>query len=263
MKRSPDLPSHFFAGLISLTLTASLAAQTTPPATAPEAADGSSRLSQLDIIYQQQLRTRHIPLLSKYLTDLQLEAARSADPAAFQQEITRVQALISSGGVMDLVAAARELASASVPAPTSAPSPEKPPLAGKVGKSVLSLTPSLARSIQPMPAGSASPVAAAVGRLAWKIDALPAGTYEFVLHYASVDPVAAVPVVVEFAGQKLEALIDKDRATKNTRTYRLMRLGQLKLERAVAGDELVLTAGGTDTASLLVRHLHITPARAQ
>ena len=157
--------------------------------------------------------------------------------------------------------AARELAAPATPGQPASP-PEKPALAEKVDKSVLSLTPSLASSIQPTPEGSASPTAAAIGRLAWKIDTLPAGSYEVILHYASLDPVAAVPVVVEFADQKLEALIDKERATKNTRSYRLMRLGRLKLEKAASGDELVLTAGGTDSASLLVRNLHIAPASA-
>lgn len=249
-------------GLIALTATAFLHGQT-GSAPAPEPIDATTRLSQLDLIYQQQLRARHIPLLSKYLTDLQSEAARAADPAPYQQEITRVQALISSGGVIDLVSAAQELSSPTTPGqPSPTPPPDKPALAEKVGKSVLSLTPSLARSILPMPEGSASPMAAAIGRLTWKIDALPAGSYEVILHYASMDPMASVPVVVEFAGQKLEALIDKDRATKNSRSYRLMRLGRLKLESAAIGDELVLAAGGTDTASLLVRHLHISPAPA-
>lgn len=248
-------------GFIALTAAGSLQGQTSPAATTPEPGDATTRLGQLDLIYQQQLRARHIPLLSKYLTDLQLEAARAADPAPYQQEIARVQGLISSGGVIDLVAAARELAAPATPGQPASP-PEKPALAEKVDKSVLSLTPSLASSIQPTPEGSASPTAAAIGRLAWKIDTLPAGSYEVILHYASLDPVAAVPVVVEFADQKLEALIDKERATKNTRSYRLMRLGRLKLEKAASGDELVLTAGGADTASLLVRHLHITPAAA-
>jgi hypothetical protein len=261
---SPTFPPLFLLmGFIALITAASLHGQTSPAAITPEPGDATTRLSQIDLIYQQQLRARHIPLLSKYLTDLQLEAARASDPAPYQQEITRVQGLISSGGVIDLVAAARELTSqATSDQPSPAPPPDKPALTEKVDKSVLSLTPSLARSIQPTPEGSASPTAAAIGRLTWKIDNLPAGSYEVILHYASLDPMAAVPVVVEFAGQKLEAMIDKDRATKNTRSYRLMRLGRLKLEKAASSDELVLTAGGTDTSSLRVRHLHIAPASA-
>lgn len=252
----------FLTGLIALAAAASLHGQASSTPT-PEPGDATTRLSQLDLIYQQQLRVRHIPLLSKYLTDLQMEAARAADPAPYQKEIARVQGLISSGGVIDLVSAAQELTAPATPGlPSPAPPPEKPALAEKIGKSVLSLTPSLARSIQPTPEGSASPTAAAIGRLAWRIDTLPAGSYEVILHYASLDPEATVPVVVEFAGHKLEALIDKDRATKNTRSYRLIRLGRLKLENAATGDELVLTAGSTDTASLLVRHLHISPAPA-
>jgi hypothetical protein len=140
----------------------------TPAPTGSPAVDASSpdsRLRQLEAIYQQQLRARHIPMLGKYITELQ-QSARGAPTPALQAEIARVQAIISAGGVVDLSAAARELNPAAAPA---APMPERP------RRATLMLTPSLAQSIEPIPEGSASPVAATIGRLTWKLDVLPAG----------------------------------------------------------------------------------------
>ncbi len=233
-----------------------LRAQTAPPVVtatgspAIEASAPESRLRQLEMIYQQQLRTRHIPLLGKYLTELQ-QSARGAPGPALKAEIERVQAVISAGGVVDLSAAARELNPA---VPASVP---KAPGTERVKRPSLMLTPSLAQSIEPVPEGSASPVAATVGRMTWRIEALPAGTYDLVLHYASVVADAAVPVSVELSGQKLEQTIDSGLATKDGKNFRLLRLGQIKLDQNVAGTPLVLTAGTLEKPALIVRNLVI------
>jgi len=229
-----------------------LLGQTPLPMSSPavEASGPDSRLRQLESIYQQQLRTRHIPLLGKYLTDLQ-QRARVADSPALQTEILRVQAIISAGGVVDLTAAAQELN------PT-APTPEvirTMPDASK--RALITLTPSLAQNIQPVPEGSASPVSATIGQLTWRIDSLPAGTYDLVLHYASLTSDVEVPITLELAGQKLTETLDAKKATKDNKTFRLLRLGQLKLEQDVSGSPLVLTAGSADKPALIVRNLVI------
>ena len=235
-----------------------LLAQTPLPMTsqAVEASGPDSRLRQLESIYQQQLRTRHIPLLGKYLTDLQ-QNARAADTPALQAEIQRVQAIISAGGVVDLRAASRELnpsTTSPVPAPLM-PDPERSK------RAMITLTPSLAQSIQPVPEGSASPVSATIGQLTWRIDSLPAGTYDLVLHYASFTPDADVPVTLELAGQKLTETLDAKKATKDNKTFRLLRLGQITLEKDVSGSPLVLTAGSADKPALIVRNLVIARAK--
>jgi len=237
---------------------ASLLPAQTVPAPAPtgspavDATSPDSRLRQLEIIYQQQLRARHIPMLGKYLTELQ-QSARGAPSPALQTEIGRVQAIISAGGVVDLSAAARELnPAAAVPA---TPMPERPK------RTMLMLTPSLAQSIEPTPEGSASPVAATIGRLTWKMETLPAGEYEVVLHYASVVADVEVPVTVELAGQQLSQTIKAGQATKDGKNFRILRLGQINLDEDAKGTPLVLTAGTAEQPALVVRNLVIARAR--
>ncbi|GEP42267.1 hypothetical protein [Brevifollis gellanilyticus] len=228
---------------------------TAPVSTGSPAVDASSpdsRLRQLETIYQQQLRSRHIPLLGKHLTELQ-QAGRGAPTPALQAEIVRVQSVITAGGVVDLTAAARELNPA-VPAPALPPMPDRP------RRMTLMLTPSLAQSIMPVPESSASPVGASIGQLTWKLDALPAGEYDLVLHYASVLADAEVPVSVELAGQKLTQTLDAAKATKDGKNFRLLRLGQIKLDQDASGSSLVLTAGTADKPSLIVRNLVISRA---
>ncbi|MES2597918.1 MAG: hypothetical protein V4662_21475 [Verrucomicrobiota bacterium] len=220
---------------------------------AVDASSPDSRLRQLEAIYQQQLRARHIPLLGKHLTELQL-AARSAPGPAWQQEILRVQSVISAGGVVNLTAAARELNPA-VPAPVLPPMPDRP------RRVTLMLTPSLAQTIDPKPESSASPVGAAIGQLTWRIESLPAGEYDLVLHYASVVADTEVPVSIEFAGQKLTQILEAGQTTQDGKNFRLLRLGQIKLDTDVSGVPLVLTAGTVTTPALIVRNLVIGRAR--
>lgn len=246
--------------IVSLLAVASVNAQS-PPAEAPlvvhspavEASSPDSRLRQLEGIYQQQLRARHIPLLGKYLTDLQ-QSARLNDTPALQEEIKRVQQLISTGGLIDLAAAARELNPVST---TTAP---KKPGPGKLRRALITLTPSFAQSIIPQPEGSASPVSAKIGQMSWRIDHLPAGSYDLVLHFSSLTPDTAVPLHIEFAGQKLEQQLSSTQATQDARTFRLLRLGQMKFDQDINGSTLTLTAGSAEMPGLLVRNLVIARA---
>jgi len=248
----------------SFLATASLRAQT-PPAGVPlvvqspavEASSPDSRLRQLEGIYQQQLRARHIPLLGKYLTDLQ-QSARLNDTPTLQEEIKRAQDLISKGGLIDLAAAARELNPVSDTTAATAPPMPTP---GKLRRAPITLTPSFAQSILPRPEGSASPVSAKIGQMSWRIDHLPAGTYEFVLHFSSLSPDTAVPLRVEFASQKLEQNLASAQATLDARTFRLLRLGQMKFDQDINGSTLILNAGSAETPGLLVRNLVIARAR--
>lgn len=90
---------------------------------------------------------------------------------------------------------------------------------------------------------------------------MSAGRYDFVLHFANLAPDAAVPVRVEFAGQTVEMTISTTQATKDAQTYRLLRIGQMKLEKDISGAVLTLTASSPEMPGLLVRHLVIAPAK--
>ncbi len=227
------------------------------PAQEPPAGSEPTRLEQLDVIYQQQLRTLHVPLLSKYLTELQQQAARAKNPAPYRAEIIRVQQWIAAGGTVDVVAAAQELSAgpglaASAPASSTV-------LEGKDSPKLISLTPAFARSITPVPDGSASPISAAVGRMSWRMDSLAAGKYQVVLHFARLPSlVSPTELVLDFAGQRLTASVSPEAGGAPSRQFRLLRLGQLTLEKSVEGAELSLTVGDPEVSTLLVRHLHLT-----
>jgi len=223
------------------------------PAVAESAAD--SRLRQMETIYQQQLRTRHIPVLGQYLTDLQKQAAKTSDPSALKAEIQNVQAIISGGAVMDLTAVAQELN------PTQKLTAANPPPPEKMKRGPITLTPAFAQRIQPTPEGSASPEAAAIGIIEWRIDSLPPGSYEFVLQYACPTLDSELTVTAEFAGQKITQKMPPNRATKDATNYRLLRLGMIQLTKDATGETLRLMAGSDQSKALLIKSFVIAKAK--
>lgn len=252
-----NLRHLLFSSLLALPA-AGLAQVSLPVNSAPVAASSeSSRLRQMETIYQLQLRTKHIPLLSKYITDLQKLAAQADDPKPYQSEIERIQGIITSGGVVDLAAAVQSLKT-----PSEMPVTQPMPALVKNTRAFIALTPALARSITPTPSGSASPDAAAVGEIDWRIESLPAGTYDIVLNYAC--PVLTQPMTIQvsLAGQKAEASVDASKMTASATTYGVMRLGQITLATEAKGEILRLSAGIRGSSELLVRQLVIARARA-
>jgi hypothetical protein len=126
---------------------------------------------------------------------------------------------------------------------------------------VNTLTPAFAQRIQPVPEGSASPEAAAIGQIEWRIDHLPAGKYDLLMQYAAPDLEADLPISIEFAGQKITQTLGKDRATKDAKSYRLYRIGQIQLTQDSSGEILRLTAGTSQSATLLLRNFVISQVR--
>jgi hypothetical protein len=250
---------------VLLLLTASSLAQTPGTVTLPvhsaavDASSENSRLRQMESIYQQQLRTRHIPLLGKYLTTLQRLAATTTtatDAKPYQQEIERIQSIISGGGVVDLSAAVQSLRiPAEMPVPTPMPMPRRGP------RTPISLTPALARSISPLPVGSASPEAAAIGEIEWRIESLGAGTHELVMQYACPNITTPLKGEVEFAGQKIAVTLDAAKATAKATTYRILRLGQITLSTEAKGEILHLRFGAKESNTLLIRQMVIARAK--
>jgi hypothetical protein len=242
--------------LITLLLVAPLApAQVALPVNPPPVAASAenSRLRQTETIYQLQLRTKHIPILSQYITDLQKLASQSADPTPYQKEIARIQNIISIGGVVDLAAAVQTLKT-----PAEMPVTQPPPMPVRVSRAVLSLTPALANRISPTPATSAAPEAAAIGEMEWRIETLPAGTYDIVLSYAC--PKLEQPLTVELTlnGTSLKTTFNNSHITPDATAYRLLRLGRITLTTETRGEILRIQAGLPSTQILYLRHLLIT-----
>lgn len=230
------------------------------PLSAVEASAPESRLRQTEAIYQQQLRARHIPVLGKYLIDLQKLVLTEEDPAPVKAEIQRIQSILSSGAALDLSEVAEELN----------PGPEKParirsrppetlnttPI--KPRRGVTTLTPAFAQRILPTPESSASPEAAAVGQIEWRIDFLAPGNYELLIQYATLPLNTDLTLTAEFAGHKITQVMEKNRATKDIKSFRLFKIGQIRLTEDFAGETLRLTAGTAETNALLLRNFVIS-----
>lgn len=263
MKRHFTLIILVLAAAFALAAPSPVAAQAPSPAlpvhSAPVAASAeASRLRQMETIYQSQLRNKHIPQIGNYITELQRLAAQSPDPAPYRAEIERMQGILANGGVLDLSLTSHMLrAPADVPAPAPPPMPEMP----KSGQGVMALTPALARSISPTPDSSSSPEAARAGEIEWRVEHLPAGTYDLVLSYACPELPAEPEIKVTLAGQRLSYVLEKNRLTRDANSYRLLRLGQIHLTTPARGESVKLTAGSATSPSLYLRQLLITRVR--
>ncbi len=233
-----------------LLLAPQIAAQ--QPAAPPAAI---TRLQQMEGIYQKELSARHIPLLGKYLTELQRQTATAATPAekqAYQAEILSIQRIISAGGVLDLIAVQQSQAGAM-------PMPVPKPVPVERKQALIALSPALAQSVSPTPAANAE--TAAIGEAEWRIELIAAGSYDILLHYACPELAEPMKVSVEFNGQTVEKVLDVIRATKDAQTFRIARLGSLTLTGDQRGQTLRLRAGDKTSAKLILKSLLITKPR--
>lgn len=235
--------------VLSIFACAMAVAQTPPPA-AP-----ATRLQQMESIYQKELSSRHIPLLGKYLVELQRQAAAATDKTPYQTEIARVQQIISAGGVVDLIAAQQpQSGAAAMPLPAA----QEPAPTGRK-QALLSLAPASAQSL--VPAAGPNSSTATLGEAEWRVELLAAGTYDVLLHYSCPEISTPLPVSVEFAGEKVERILDVDRATKDAQTFRILRLGSLTLTGDHRGETLRLVAGDKTSPKLILKSLLITKPR--
>lgn len=216
------------------------------------AAASDTRLQQMEEIYQKELSSRHIPLLGKYLVELQRQAATLSDKAAYESEIARVQQIISAGGVVDLIAA-QQAQSGGVPMPAPAPVPTERKQA------LIALSPALAQSLAP--AAAANSATTLLGEGTWRIELIAAGTYDVLLHYSCPELKEPLPVKVEFGGQLVEKALEPGRATKDAQTFRIFRLGSLTVTGDRRGETLRLTAGDKGAPKLILKSLLITKPR--
>lgn len=226
------------------------------PATAqqPAPAPSAARLQQMEALYQKELSARHIPLLGKYLIELQRQAAAATDKSAYTAEIARIQQIISAGGVLDLIAT-QQAQSGTMPMPATPPIPV--PIEQK--QALIALSPALAQTVTPKPPADAQ--SATIGEIAWRIEFIAAGTYDILLHYACPELAAPLKIAVECNGQTLVKELAVERVTKDAQTFRILRLGSLTLTSDLRGETLRLSAGDKTSPQLIVKSLLITRPR--
>lgn len=215
----------------------------------------SSRLDQMEEIYQKELSMRHIPLLGKYLLELQRLAATATDKQPYQAEIARIQQIIDHGGVVDLIAAQQTPTDT-----TPMPAPMLTPSATERRQSVIALPPSQATSTTPASAVKAptTPLSSAT----WKIDHIAAGTYDIVLRYSTPLLTQPLHIQIDFGGQVVEKNMETERATKDASTFRFFRLGSLTLTSDQRDGTLRLDIASKSPPQLILKNVLLTPSRS-
>lgn len=213
------------------------------------AAQAPLTLDQMEAIYRRELSERHIPLISRYLIELQRQAAIATDPAPWRQEIVRVQELLKTGGVIDLAMARAAIDNIAAPM-LPAPSPRE------AVRAALTLAPAQATGSLAA-AGQAVPV----GEIRWLVEFLPAGAYDVHIQYACPAISSALPLRMTLAGGMVEAVIDSTRLTKDAQTFRVLKVGRITLPAEVRGQTLTFTCDDKSSTALRLKQLIITPAK--
>ena len=200
----------------------------------------------------------HVQLLGTYVTDLQRLASTSRNAettVAINEELRRVQTIISSGGVIDLQRASAEVGKASFPAAEPAP----PPAAA--ARALMTLGPALASQIQP--AQDTPQEAPAITAITWNIEALPRGDYEIVAQASLQSLEEAATIELTLDRKVLQFPLLPRHLASAPGDFRLLRLGRIELPLDIKDSplELVITPTGA-RADLRLRQLFITRAPA-
>lgn len=219
--------------------------------------DAVMSMQDLEQIYREQLKARHIPLLGRYLTELQRLASESSEPAAFEEEMARVRGWIENGGVVDLRVARRYLDSEeeAMPMPKAAP----PPVLGPLGRNWIVLTPDLAEAMDPETTIASAADGVEVHEIEWRIESLPEGLYEVVLRYSSPqDSGIEVPVRLELGSLRLDDEVPP-MSKRSKGEYRLANLGRLSVPAPLEGETLTLRVLGGEQAQLRIFEVLVAP----
>jgi hypothetical protein len=235
----------------------SLIGQTTNPAPAPASTPAPSppaslsSWQQLEATYQNELKKIHIPLLSAYVNELTRLAAQSRNAettVAINRELKEMQAIITSGGVVDLT---KPPSGSETPTPPNQPAPPRPK-----DDRVLALTPDTAKEILPTPA-SPLPTAVSIRKIAWTIDSLAKGKYDIICQGAVTALDTPASLTLQAGDQLLKFPLTKRHIASDNNGLRLIRVGTIDLPADVTLLPLTLEIDSA-AASFLVRQVLVT-----
>ena len=201
-----------------------------------------SRFQQMEITYLDNLRRVHAPLLQQYLAELKvlLDKSPAADAAAIKAEVARVQKMIAETGLI-------EFSNSKAPVVTDKP-------AGANGI-VFTLEPH--EAVPPQPDDKPVPV----GKASWTLSRLPAGNYDVIAHY-SCEKLGTSPVLnVAFQDQKFQRELKPSNVTKDSSTFRVMRLCQLKLKEDATFQALSVDMATGEAPWFFVKQILIVKAK--
>ena len=213
----------------------------------PEGSPPATRLELLEAQYLDLLKNAHLPLLKQYLIDLQSAQSRitsTADTAALKAEIARVQGLIADKGIVEFDSHKQDSA--------------VPKVVRKSGI-VFTLDPNEATPVPPVANGPEAAVP--LGAASWRLSALAAGTYDLVAHYTCPVPPPAAKVHVTFAGQEFDRVLTGSQATKDDKTFRVMRLCQFTIKQDTLLQSITITASPAGAPWLSLKQALIVKAK--
>lgn len=221
-------------------------------AQAPEPATGSAKLRDYEATYLAGLQKIHTPLLNDYALKLQQLAASvpAAEQPALQAELARVQKLVASGGIVDLRSAS-----------SATQTEQTPPRLGKrLGVNgppgtVLVLRPDTAKG--PAVLGSSL----TIGKAAWTIEQLAAGTYEITVLCAFVPFSGTASITATLDGQEATKDLSTSNASGMPEQFPVLRLGRFHFEADVQNKDLNLELKATELPGVQVRQVVISKPR--
>jgi hypothetical protein len=212
--------------------------------TAVQPAEGPlppTQLQTMELIYQKNLRAAQAPVVKEYLAQLSalLATSPAADTAAINGEIARVQKMATAGTV-------------EFSGPKTIASPLGPAAAGGI---VFTLEPHEAQPPQKDDA------LVPIGEASWTLSKLPAGQYDVVAHYTCPTLPASPTVTLDYHGITLSRELKSTQVTKDDKSMRVIRLGQLKLSEDVLLEKVTLKAASTSQPWLFIKQILIVKAK--
>lgn len=200
-------------------------AQTVVQPSAPPASNKKPAVSSLQTLegtYVSNLKIVHAPLIQQYMGELKalLDKSPASDAPAIKAEMARVQKMIDGGGLIEYSG--------------KAAAPGGPAMGNGI---VFTLEPHEAQPPQP----DDNPVP--LGEASWTLSRLPAGNYDVIAHY-SCETLPVTPVLkITFQGQEYQKELRPSNATRNSTTFRVMKLCQLRIKEDASFQKFTVTAG--------------------
>jgi hypothetical protein len=230
------------------------------PAAAQQPAATPLTLEQMEAIYQRELSARHIPLISRYMLDMQRQQAGNTDSKLYLDEVAQLMILLKANGVVDLHDARTALQNGATSLPVAV---NAAPAAGPLPPAASSAPPAQhfrAALALGVPTATESTL---IGRLEWRAASLPAGEYDVRLEYSAAALTQPLTLAVQAGTTSLSAALPAARATPDEKTFRFFKIGRIKLESPVRGGTVVLTAEDSTTPPrLIARQLIFIPVPA-
>lgn len=215
----------------------------------------SFTLEELRSTYQKELKKVHAPVLQDYLRELntlRYSSLKTAEQAAVQAEISRVQSIIQGTGLFQPHAAERN-------PPNTTPAQ---PVASAESGIVAVLRPEDSSPPPRLDAKKGPPSALRLGVATWQCKALPAGNYELIASYDCTDMPDSAELEIHIGAEVFTRKIDRPQLPQPNQV-RLLRLTAFQLKEAVPELKILLLAKKPQGQWFILRQAFISKSIEQ